>query len=121
AFNTATTLRHVTWAGDLEFWAVGDGGLMLHTTDGGDSRHQFGPPGQSYSQFKDIEFESVSFRDTGTGVFVGRRPDANGTTRGVAFLYRSNLVDTVGWTDISPADTTISILADVDIGGGSAY
>jgi photosystem II stability/assembly factor-like uncharacterized protein len=121
SFNTATSLRKVTSAGGLEFWAVGDGGLMLHTTDGGDSWAQFGPPGQSYTQFKDIEFEGVSFRDAGTGVFVGRRPNTDGGMRGVAFLYRSDLVDTVDWTEISPADSTISILADVDISGNSAY
>jgi photosystem II stability/assembly factor-like uncharacterized protein len=112
-------LFEVDWSGDLEFWAVGALGTIFHSLDGGASWFQFVPPSDPMPGFAGFHIESASFRDTSIGIFTGRRSVA-GVERGVAYRYILS-GGTVQWTDISPVNSQITVLADVDVSGDVAY
>ena len=120
---TSTPLLEVDWDGGTTgpdafqvFWAVGLGGLVLRTTDGGDDWTVVVPtlPGLD---LEDFDIESVSFDVPEFGIFVGQRTD-RGT--GLALLHNT-LTGT--WTDVSPdvSPDTCTILTDVHVKGTFAY
>jgi photosystem II stability/assembly factor-like uncharacterized protein len=93
---------------------VGQRGLVLRTTDGGDHWTKVVPalPGLDPAKF---EIESVSFDVPGFGIFAGERTDS-GT--GVALRYD---VAAGTWTDLSPVGVGCTILTDVHVKGSLAY
>ncbi len=126
AFMDSKELREVDWAGDasfLDFWAAGQGGLILHTTDRGDLWRQFLPP-LGDPNFHQFEIEGVAFHDPSRGIFVGQRPDPNamGAIRGAAYEYFDNGQGTITWTQLlMPVGVTVRGLTDIDIVGNDAY
>ncbi len=122
-FYKSKHLWEVDWAKDgasLDFWAVGDNGLIVHSTNGGDTWLQVVPPGETFRAITNFELKSVSFSMPGVGYFVGERPypAASSPNRGVAYRYDAGAGT---WTDVTPLDTSIKILTDVDVLGSVAY
>jgi hypothetical protein len=116
----STHLNEVASSGALEFWAVGDGGLMLHTptvATAGTSSCLPTRPIRSCATSSSRASPSATRR---TGSSSARGPNLNGGERGVAYLYR-NSNSQVTWSEISPADPGLTILADVDVSGDVAY
>jgi photosystem II stability/assembly factor-like uncharacterized protein len=118
--TVSTTLNDVTATGESQFWAAGNGGLILRTADGGDTWRQFIPPGTTYASISDIEFLGVAFQNPNCGMFVGFRSNGAGGQRPVAYGYRKNGIFPV-WTNITPADTSISSFSDVAFVGNKFY
>jgi photosystem II stability/assembly factor-like uncharacterized protein len=122
-FYRNKNLWEVDWARDaqqLDFWAVGDDGLILHSRNGGKTWAQFLPPGETTVLLHRFDLTSVSFSAPGVGIFVGRRPypTIDDPPRGVAYLYRAS---SGTWTDLTPSDPKIFFLTDVDTRGTQAY
>jgi photosystem II stability/assembly factor-like uncharacterized protein len=112
-----TQLRAVAWAGGSTFWTAGQNGLIYSTTDYGDHWTGFRPAGESFSTFRDRQFQGVSFHDTSLGVFVGT---ANATSpHGVVYQYLNG-----AWSDLTPAadpNYVITDLTGIDATGSVAY
>jgi len=100
-----------------EFWAAGNGGLIYHTTDGGQSWVQHADLTNGIATFQKYVFEGVSFLNSSHGVFVGWLQTSS---RGQALAY-SKVGSVETWTDIKPANPDIERLSDVQILGTSAY
>jgi hypothetical protein len=111
------TLRCVEWVTASEFWCAGQNGLVFRTTDGGDTWIQYADNSVPLATFQDKEFEGLSFLDSDNGVLVGWE---RSSLHGKAFAYKRAGFNFT-WTDISPADPSITILADVKIMGNTAY
>lgn len=119
-FMDGKALKEVTWSGDTTFWAVGQGGLILRSTNGGQLWRQVVP--ESESTLVTRQLEGVAFRDTTTGILVGRRL-VSGTFEGFAYQYQ-DLGGSVSWTELTlplPTGTSIGGLWDVAISGTKAY
>ncbi len=114
-------LREVEWSGGSSFWAVGAGGMILGSADNGQTWIQYLPVGET--DFHLFEVEGVSYVDTTTGVFVGRRPNASSSLRGAAY-QRKDVGAGVTWTQLTlslQAGDYVEGLWDVDIASGVAW
>ena len=116
------SLNDVDWADSNNVWAVGEGGLILHSVkdvaqgiEAGDIWNQYPfPPPTATPPFYTIQ--GVSFRDATTGIVVGYRSAASGT----AFAYQI-LGPSLTCTEIPISDPSVFTLTDVDISGNTAY
>jgi len=122
-FITGKSLREVEWSGTTatgnNFWAVGTGGLILTSRNGGQDWSLYVPALETNLHL--YEFAGVSFMDTATGLMVGRRPNPspNGPIRGAVNQYRK-VAGVVSWASIAlPPEVTK--LTDVDISGVVAW
>lgn len=110
-------LREVVWAGGNSFWAAGQTGLIYYSNDYGQNWNQLIAPGYAgWPQMQRLEFQGLAFRDATTGIFVGSKND-------IAFAYAYTGGANPTWTNIWPADPSVTVLSDVDIalGGNVAY
>jgi photosystem II stability/assembly factor-like uncharacterized protein len=118
-FMNQKGLREVAWAGGTDFWAVGQGGLILKSTDGGQTWNMQEP--ESRSTLGNLDLEGVAFVDETLGVFVGRRP-VSSVVQGVAYQYKDLGGGSISWTQLSlPSGVTINGLTDVAISGSEAW
>ena len=107
------SLREVDWDGasTQTFWAVGQDGLILQTTDGGDKWNQLVIPNSAavpmLPHHHSFEIHGVAFTSATAGFVVGERQDLS---LGAAFLYQAGT-----WIDVSPTDNDIKIITDVDV------
>jgi photosystem II stability/assembly factor-like uncharacterized protein len=93
-------LYDVSWNG-AEFWAVGQGGLILKSADDGQSWDVVLP--ESESTIQDFQMEGVAFRNTTTALIVGRR-SVGTNIQGVVYQYTPTT-----WTALSlPSGLEIS-------------
>jgi hypothetical protein len=106
-------LRKVISSAGTDFWAAGQAGLMLHSTDSGATWSQFIPPGETAITITNFEIRGVAFVDASNGIFVGSRP-INNVLQGVAYRYPD-------WVQIAPNDPSIVELSDVAAGQGVVY
>ncbi len=99
-------LLEVTWVSGDVFWAAGTGGLILSSSDAGQT---WRPSLPSIANFNQFTIEGLTFLDVSNGIFVGFWP--NGT--GSAYHYKAG--QPPSWTAISlPTGLTITGLYDVD-------
>jgi photosystem II stability/assembly factor-like uncharacterized protein len=131
-FIDGKRLNEVEWSGLTatgdNFWAVGQAGLVLHSTDGG-AQWNLSPPTSTLVDSEPFAFielfniEGVSFKDPTTGLLVGRRPipSPSGPESGAAYQYRE-VNGVVSWSTI-PLDPNVVVrkLTDVDIAGTVAW
>jgi len=110
-------LRDVEWAAGDDFWAVGEGGTVLQTTDNGDRWVQHDPTSTSGTLAK-LSLQGVAFLNVDNGVVVGN--DTTSTGSAVARAYKNDGVSIV-WYDIKPVSAAVLQLTDVKILGSSAY
>jgi photosystem II stability/assembly factor-like uncharacterized protein len=109
-------LRAVEWAGDEQFWAAGETGLIYRSFNKGRDWRQWLPTLETWEQFKNFEIQGVAFRDTSAGIFVGSRSGA-----AAAYVWRDD-GSGVSWTPIAPPTSTGALaLNDVDVRGNVAY
>ncbi len=110
-------LRDVEWISDQDFCAVGESGLIFRTSNGGADWTQLADPAVAIASFQKYEFEGVAFLDLNNGAFVGWKQSSPSAQ---ALAYKRNgPIET--WTNISPADASVTKLADVCILGSFAY
>ncbi len=110
-------LREVEWSGSSSFWAVGAQGLIVGSSNDGQTWTQYVPANET--DFHLFELEGVSYLDITTGVFVGRRPDSLGVVRGAAY-QRKDTGSGVTWTQLGLPSNVVG-LWDVDIASGVAW
>jgi hypothetical protein len=120
AFMEGKSLNEVDWSGGEDWWAAGDGGLILTSRDHGQNWTLFTPPGDpTIGQF---QLRGVSFRDQDLGLFAGVRPDGTGRDVGAVYQYRKDGSGQITWIPIGfPAGLTIRTITDVDVLGNDAY
>jgi len=109
------TLRDVKWAAGDDFWAVGEGGTVLQSTNNGNTWIQHDPSAVVSSLAK-ISFEGVAFLNSQNGVVVGESSEGSA----VAAAYEESS-GTITWYDIKPSSGTVLQLTDVKMLGNSAY
>jgi photosystem II stability/assembly factor-like uncharacterized protein len=115
-FLNGKALYDATWNGS-EFWAVGEGGLVMKSDSGGGSWNLVFP--ESESAIADFQMEGIAFRGTATALIVGRR-SVGGSVQGVVYQYTVGSTPT--WTAMTlPSGVQISGLWDVEIGGDTAW
>ncbi len=120
AFMNGKALLEVTRTPSGAFWSVGQGGLILRSIDGGQRWRQIAP--ESLATLSEFELEGVAFVDTSTGLFAGRRPDANGAIRGAIYQYTDLGGGSFTWTALAlPSGVTITSILDVEIAGNAAW
>ena len=103
-------LNAVAWdrgVGSKRFWAVGKGGLILETLDGGATWTTI--PGPPVSGFKIF---SVAFASPNGAAVVGKKGG-----KGIAYTWISGI-----WNDVSPLTTPkMKVITDVDAIGSVVY
>jgi photosystem II stability/assembly factor-like uncharacterized protein len=115
------TLQCVKWVTGQEFWCVGDSALIFRTQDGGVNWTQMADPSLPIWKFQSQNLLSLAFMNSLNGVFVGTIPASPpNMTRSVALSYKDNGGGGT-WTDISPANSDITVMADVEVHGTTAY
>lgn len=120
-FHLDTRLRDVCWAKDtanLEFYAVGEFGLVLHTADGGETWEQLQVPTSLVSDPHTLQFHGVAASSPNAIVVVGRR---GGVARAFSYRYANQVWS---WAELAvPTSSagTIVLLTDVAARGVSIY
>jgi photosystem II stability/assembly factor-like uncharacterized protein len=99
-----------------QFCAVGQAGLIFRTDDGGRNWRQVVDPSVPLVNLQAHDLMGVAFHDPDHGVIVGKK--SGGGARAYAYT-RSGLTETLA--DITPADLSITQLADVQVLGATAY
>jgi photosystem II stability/assembly factor-like uncharacterized protein len=112
-------LTRVTWVTGEEFWAVGNSGLIVKSTNGGQFWRLVLP--ESSSTLSDFQMEGVAFvSGSTTALIVGRRP-VSGVLKAAAYQYK-DVGGTVTWTSLNmPSGLTVDGLWDVAISGSTAW
>lgn len=108
-------LKRVAWGAgsNTTFWAVGMAGLILHTTDGGDTWTQVEVPLASTSDQLDFHVRSVAAMSGGYVAFVGQYQG-----QAMAWIHNPSIPS---WLEITPVDAAITVLTDVTIHGTTVY
>ena len=102
-------------SGGHDFWAAGEGGLLVHSTDGGASwaRVLIVIGGQTVRS----DMNGVAFINANTGLVVGAR--AAGGGRALRIESAQSAART--WTDVSPVGASELLAVAADRASGSAY
>ncbi len=115
SFFDGKALNELTWVTGSEYWAVGQQGTILKSTDAGANWLHVLPEGTS--TLADFDLQGVAFLNTSTGLFAGIRSGPVGA------IYQYQ--DTgAGWTWtqlVLPSGVTISGLWDIEIAGTVAW
>jgi photosystem II stability/assembly factor-like uncharacterized protein len=113
AFRDGKALLDVTWSGGSEFWAIGEGGLILNSTNDGQTWRAKLP--ESATVLSDFELRGVAFLNSSTGLFAGQRPISGGALRGAVYQYQDPH-GSASWTALSmPLSLEIEGLWDIEI------
>jgi photosystem II stability/assembly factor-like uncharacterized protein len=115
------TLECVKWTTGQEFWCTGQSGLVFHSSDGGVNWKQFIDTTVPLNQAQSRNFLSLAFVDPLNGVFVGSLPAAAPNLSGAVAVSYKNTGSGSLWTNISPANPDILVIADADVLGTSVY
>lgn len=124
-------LNEVDYSGSTptgrNFWAVGQGGMVLKSQDDGQSWNLIWPvveaDSEPFAHFELFTANGVSFMNTTTGLIVGERPipSPGGPNLGAAYQVRE-VAGQHTWTSIA-LDPAIVVrrLTDVDVVGSVAW
>lgn len=120
--TVATRFNDVDWVSGAEFWAVGEGGLILYSDPvvGLDLWRQFLPPDENYASFSNFDLDGVGFAQSGHGLVVGKRT-LSGIETAKAY-HVNNTGSGPKWVEILiPNEPSLIALTDVDFDGVNAY